>query len=333
MKLLYNLLFCIGLVSCGSNADTLKEYRIQGNAFGTTYTIINFSKKNQTQIKRGVDSIVNAVNHSMSTYITDSDISKINRGDTTVVVDAMFKEVFLLSRKLNQATLGYFDPTVGVLRNAYGFGDVRPQEKIDKPLLDSLMTSVGWSKVRLNDNGTITKENANIYFDFNAIAKGYGIDRIAVYLESLGVYNFLVELGGEVVSRGVHKLKNKPWLLGVEAIESAITARAYEAKLHLANRAMAASGNYRKNRIDKATGQEYVHTINPILGTAKRSDVLSATVLAPTCAEADAWATSCMAMGLAMSKKILENYPDIDVYLRHSNGVYISEGFKNTLVK
>ncbi|MEP0264938.1 FAD:protein FMN transferase [Dokdonia sp.] len=333
--LLILLLICIA--SCSK--ETQDKITINGEAFGTTYGVTYFGKAIEAQnIQKGIDSVVYVVNKSMSTYIHNSDISKINRGDNTIVVDTMFREVFTLSRKLHALTQGYFDPTVGGLRNAYGFGDTKPLTVIDSTSLDSMMQYVGLDKVRLSTNGTIEKEHPEIYFDFNAIAKGYGIDRIAVFLQEEKKENFLIELGGELRGQGRNIGKDSSWFVGVESIDSQLENRSAVTVINLNNRSMAGSGNYRKNRIDSLTGKQYVHTINPITGSAEKSDVLSANVIAPTCAEADAWATSFMAMGLERSKATLATLKDIDAYLvfsqgENTTGTYVTSGFEKLIVQ
>src|SRR5690606_37007058 len=272
------------------------------------------------------------------TYIPESDISKINRGDSTVVVDSIFREVFEISSEVNQKTNGYFDPTIGVLRNAYGFGDVKPLKNIDSTTLDSLMEFVGFQKVKLNSDGSISKEYPQIYFDFNAVAKGFGIDCIGRYLESKGVENYLIELGGEILAKGENLEKNQEWVVGIEAVNSELEDRSFEATVKLKNVGMASSGNYRKFRIDSITGKKYVHTLNPLTGSAEQSDVTSATVIAPTCGVADAYATSFMALGLEKSKELLNNLPDIEAYLTYNDSinhqqVFITDGFKKVIVK
>ncbi|MFT5891152.1 MAG: thiamine biosynthesis lipoprotein [Dokdonia sp.] len=329
------IVLLIGLVSCSQDAPD--KITIQGEAFGTTYAVTYFGELEKApRIKKGIDSVVQVVNTSMSTYIPESDISKINKGDSTLVVDAMFTDVFTLSRKLHSLTNGYFDPTVGGLRNAYGFGDAKPLAVIDSVTLDSMMRYVGFNKVALSPKGTIQKEYSEIYFDFNAIAKGYGIDRIAVFLQDENVSDFLIELGGELRAQGKHQLKDTSWMVGVESIDSSVENRQATVALRLEDRSMAGSGNYRKNRIDSLTGKQYVHTINPLTGSAEKSNVLSANVIAPTCAEADAWATAFMAMGLERSKEVLATQKEIDAYLVFSNeqntiGTYITAGFEKLI--
>lgn len=310
---------------------------LQGEAFGTTYNIQFYSDKD-IDFKQGLDSVIDAVNHSVSTYIPESDISKVNRGDSTLKVDSIFREVFEISKEVNKKTNGYFDPTVGVLRNAYGFGDVKPLKNIDSNTLDSLMNYVGFHKVKINVDGTVSKEYPEIYFDFNAVAKGFGIDLLGRYLESKGVTDYLIELGGEILTKGENLAKNQEWVAGIEAIDSELEDRSFEATVKLKNVGMASSGNYRKFRIDSATGKKYVHTLNPLTGSAEKSDVTSATVLASTCGFADAYATSFMALGLEKSKELLKNLPNIEAYLTFNDSlnnhqVFMTDGFKRKMPK
>jgi thiamine biosynthesis lipoprotein len=333
MRIIGVLLTIIALSACSDRKP--KAIYNQGHAFGTTYFIQYYSSEDQN-LKPGVDSVIAAINQSVSTYIPDSDISRINRGDTTVVVDEYFKEAYLISARLHEETEGYFDPTVGVLRNAYGFGEVKPMERIDSLVLDSLMKYVGFNKVRITEDNRVYKEFPQIYFDFNAVAKGSGLDHIGDYLESKGITDYLIELGGEILAKGENIAKGKPWVVGIETPDSDLDNRSYEATVQLKNEGLAASGNYRKFRVDSITGIKYVHTINPLTGSAEKSDVTSATVIAPTCGEADAYATSFMAMGFERSVALLNNLRDIEAYLTYTdeNGedkVYITTGFKERM--
>lgn len=326
-------LLIISAASCNQEPPP-KLATISGPAFGTTYNIKYYTTE-LLDLSAGIDSVLMAVNQSMSTYWEDSDISRINGGDSSVVTDIMFREVFKLSQKIHQESAGYFDPTIGVLRNAYGFGDTKPLALIDSLTLDSLMVYVGFNKVRLNDDGTVFKENPQIYFDFNAVAKGYGIDRLGAFLDSKGLTNYIVELGGEILARGSNLNRKGPWLTGIEAIDSAREDRTYQAIVNISDIALAASGNYRKFRIDSATGKRFVHTLNPLTGSAETSDVTSATVLAMSCAEADAYATTFMALGFERSKQLLGKLDGVEAYLTYtaadSTGVFITEGFKQLL--
>jgi len=334
MKFIYYIPILLLFISCGKDSKTATI--LQGNAFGTTYTIQFFSSE-EFNSERGIDSVFHAVNKSVNTYMHDSDISKINRGDSTVIVDKIFKDVFKISEEVHKKTKGYFDPTIGVLRNAYGFGDLKPLQKIDSTTLDSLLQFVGFNKVKLTSENKIQKEYPQIYFDFNAVAKGYGIDCLGNYLEAKGVNDYLIELGGEILAKGENVSNEKPWIVGIETVDSQLEDRSVANKVVLENKGMASSGNYRKFRIDSLTGKKYVHTINPLTGSAEKSDVTSATVIAETCGLADAYATSFMALGLEKSKTLLKSLSGIEAYLTYTDSlnqhqVFITDGFKKFLV-
>ena len=334
MKHIIWFLFLILMVSC-KNERPQKSF-FQGQAFGTTFSIQVYSI-NEIDFEKGIDSVLSKVNNSVSTYIPESDISKINNGNTAIIVDNIFIDNFNISAEVYEITGGFFDPTIGVLRNAYGFGDTNPIQEIDSLALDSMMKFVGFNKVKLTPENKIEKLYPEIYIDFNAVAKGYGIDLIGSYLDSKGVGNYLIELGGEILAKGKNIEKNKSWLVGIENVNLSLDDKSYSSIIALENIAMATSGNYRKFRIDSLTGKKFVHTLNPITGSAAKSDITSATVLAPTCALADAYATAFMALGLKKSKAILKNINEIDVYFTYNNQnneeqVFATEGLKNRLL-
>ena len=333
-KLLYNISILLFIVSCIDKTNQVRE--LKGNAFGTTYSL-QFYSENDFNIEKGIDSVIYRVNKSVSTYQVNSDISKINRGDSAIIVDKIFKDVFLISEEVYHKTNGYFDPTIGVLRNAYGFGEVKPLQNLDSKTLDSLLRFVGFQKVKLTSENKIIKIYPQIYLDFNAVAKGYGIDCIGRYLENKGINNYLIELGGEILAKGKNLSLDKAWEVGIEAVDSKLENRTYNTTIALYNIGMASSGNYRKFRIDSITGKKHVHTINPITGSAEKSDVTSATVLAPTCALADAYATAFMALGIEESIKVLDNLHHIDAYLTYNDAsnakqIFITKGFKKKLL-
>jgi thiamine biosynthesis lipoprotein len=322
------------LISCVKKP--LEISIVRGKAFGTTFLIQAYTNQN-LDLGKGIDSILNLVNKSVSTYLPDSDISKINRGDTSVIVDQIFIDNFNLSLEVYQRTEGYFDPTIGVLRNAYGFGDTKPLKVIDNKALDSMLNYVGFHKVKLTEDSKILKQHPEIYFDFNAVAKGYGIDLIGDYLASNKIQNFLIELGGELLAKGVNLKKNKAWVVGIENTFSTINDRSYSKSIILKDMGMATSGNYRKFRVDSISKKRYVHTLNPLTGSAEKSDITSATVLASTCAEADAYATSFMALGFKKSVELINKLDDIEVYLTYSNHdniqqFFVTEGMKKIIL-
>ncbi|WP_121667093.1 FAD:protein FMN transferase [Mesonia aquimarina] len=308
---------------------------ITGNALGTTYSIQFFSTK-KFPVQQKIDSVFEVVNASMSTYIPNSDISKINKGEQDIRVDDMFKEVFSLSKKIHKESNGFFDPTVGNLVNFYGFGADKFNLEKSTEKLDSLMQFVGFDKVKLNHDGRIIKEDPRIYIEFNAIGKGYAVDRISAMLNANNINNYLVEVGGELNTRGKDLQADKNWYVGIDdPLQN--EKRDLVKIISLKNRAMATSGNYRKYRIDSVTGQKYVHTINPKNGLSKKSDLLSASVLAKTCAEADAYATAFMAMGFQKSKQLAKQLPEIDVFFiydeKGSLKSFSTPGFDKVIVK
>jgi thiamine biosynthesis lipoprotein len=324
------LFLSLSIISCTSDIDSAKF--VQGDAFGTTYSVKYYSAKD-FDIEKAIDSVVYQINRSVSTYQPNSDISRINKGDSNIAVDKIFIDNYIISKEIHGVSRGYFDPTIGVLRNAYGFGDTEPLMVMDHKVLDSLMNFVGFDKIELTDKNYIIKEYPQIYIDFNAVAKGYGIDQIGAILKNHGIKDFIIELGGEVLALGKNQEQDKEWMVGIESVKSELEDRKFDVKVALHDMAMASSGNYRKFRIDPITGEHFVHTINPLNGKAEKSDVTSATVLASTCAYADAYATAFMAMGLERSKAVLKDLQGIEVYLTYtdSNGeqqVYMSNGFR-----
>ncbi|NER09296.1 thiamine biosynthesis lipoprotein [Muriicola jejuensis] len=301
--------------SCEPGKEDTKNLAL-GEALGTTYSII-YLTVDSLDLQENIDSVFRVVNRSMSTYIPESDISRINRGDTSVTVDAMFREVLDLSREVYGKTDGYFDPTVGILVNAWGFG---PSEGgiTDSLQIAELMTYVGLDKITLTPDNRIRKAYPEMQIDFNAIAKGYAIDRLAVMLDSHGIENYLVEVGGEIVARGTNTLKGQPWVVGIDDPQVEV-GRRLKLTLFLENEALASSGNYRKFRIDPGTGEKYVHTIDPKTGFTKSSNVLSASVIGPSCAIADAFATAFMAMDLESSIQYLEKDKTLEAYIIYLN--------------
>ncbi len=323
------------LVGCGLTSFKYVKNTNSGGALGTSYSIIYLSDDEQ-DFQKEIDSVFNAVNQSLSTYIPTSDISRINRGETDIIVDHMFQDVFAISDEVYHATAGYFDPTVGSLVNAWGFGPGQ-KVKMDRMKIDSLLSLVGFNKVKLNEKQQVIKENQSIYLDFNAIAKGYAIDRLAKMMEEKGIKDYLLEVGGELVGKGINQIKQKPWVVGVDdpQIEE---GRQLKILIELKDRALASSGNYRKFRIDSVTGKKYVHTIDPKTGYTKNANTLGVTVLANSCAKADAYATAFMAMDLDNTMKLLSNQDELEAYVVYldSEGEakeFMTEGFKEIILE
>lgn len=289
---------------------------IQGNAIGTTFSIRYLDSSN-IDFEPKIDSLIKAINKSTSTYIPSSDISRINKGDTSVVVDAYFEEVFRKSYKIFNETDGDFDPTVGVLVNAWGFGPEEAVGNMDADKIAGLLKFVGFEKVSLK-NKRVKKLYSEIYFDFNAIGKGYLVDVIGRLFEQNNVENYMVEIGGEIRARGVNQ-DEQAWKIAIENPNEDGT-RSFAAIIQLHNESIATSGNYRKYRTS-VDGKKYVHTINTKTGYASESNLLSASVISKSdCADVDGYATAFMAMGLEKTKLFLENYPELKAFL-----IYVDE--------
>lgn len=317
MKKILTLVTII-LISCQpKNREAI--YLIEGEAQGSTYHI-KYISDTKEDLKPAIDSILRVIDLSLSTYLPASAITKINEGDSTVVVDNHFRTVFEASQQIWRESGGLFDPTVGILVNAWGFGKQKVKES-DLPTdetLEKLKQYVGFDKVQLTDDNHIRKKDSHILFDFNAIAQGYTSDVVAAYLNTKGIKNYIVEIAGEMFLRGKNVVDNKPWTIGVENPIKPLDDKELIATIQFSDKGLATSGNYRKVWVD-SNGRKYVHSINPITGKSTPSDVLSATVVAPTTMYADGYATMFMVMGLEKSKMFLEKHPDMAVLLVYSN--------------
>lgn len=283
--------------------------RNEGAVFGTIYHTTYLSEKD---LHEEIKAALAEVDSSLSMFNKESTLSKVNRNES-MQSDSMLNVVFALAQKVSEATDGAFDVTVAPLVNAWGFG-YKNGALPDSAQVDSLKALVGWKRVTI-ENGKVTKDDPRMVMDFSAIAKGFGCDVVANVMRRHGVKNFMVEIGGEVVVEGMNPSK-RPWRVGVnKPIEdSTCVNNELEDVLELTNVAMATSGNYRNYYVTE-DGRKLAHTIDPKSGRPVQHSVLSATVLAPTCAEADAFATSFMVMGLERLKEVLKKQPQLKVFI------------------
>lgn len=307
------LIVLIIFIGCNKDSAT-KNYTLKDAVFGTTYKITYLNAKNNHQ--KSLDSLFLIINNSVSTYLASSDISKVNRGETSVMIDPVFTEVFEKSKKIHRETDGFFDPTVGNLVNAYGFGPEKEKRNLTDNEIKGYMRFVGLDKVSLIE-GKIVKIHPKVYLDFNSIAKGFAIDIVARFFNSKKIDNYLIEIGGEIRAKGT-KDNNKPWIIKLVNPVNAAENEGFKV-INLSNKSMATSGNYRKFRFLE-DGKKYVHTINPKTGLATESNLLSVSVIASLdCADVDAYATAFMAMGLEKTKEFLEKNPQLEVILLFSD--------------
>lgn len=309
VKKLSYLFLILAIISCTNEAPNINSLR--GTAIGTTYSI-RYIDDSGMKFQTKIDSLINAVNRSTSTYISSSDISRINSGDTTVIVDEIFSEVFYKSEKIYKETDGVFDPTIGILVNAWGFGPETSMKDIDSSKIKSLLKYVGFNRVQLK-KGKVEKQYPEIYFDFNAIGKGYLVDVVGRMFEKHHIKNYMVEIGGEIRARGVNE-KQIPWRIAIEN-PNFDGSRSFATTVQLYNESIATSGNYRKFRTSPS-GKKYVHTINAKTGFATESDLLSASVISKSdCADVDGYATAFMAMGYKNTLTFLEQHRELKAFL------------------
>ncbi|MFY0712861.1 FAD:protein FMN transferase [Seonamhaeicola sp. NFXS20] len=302
---------CLGVLftSCAQN---IKNTKITGSVFGTTYSVIYDSEIN---FQQEFDSLFYVLNKSLSTYQVNSDISKLNRNES-IEIDSHFIRVYDASKVIFNETNGAFDPTIGNIVNAWSFGADHTIKKVDSLKIDSLMQFVGFNKTQRHEN-SIEKTNPNIYLEFNAIAKGYGVDVVGEFLESKNVNNYLVEIGGEIRVKGENAEKQLPWTLGVEKPHFDGQQSILKA-IKLKDAAMATSGTYRKFKIDE-NGNRYSHIIDTNTGYPSKTNLLSVSVIANDCMTADAYATAFKAMGIDRVKSFLKSHPELKVFLIFEN--------------
>ena len=322
------VILIVGTILIIRQQHSMPYQKCSGLIFGTTYHVTyQYDEDLQTEVVAKLKE----VDAALSMFNERSTISKINNNQA-VKPDKMFLDVFQLAQQISQDTQGAFDITVAPLVNIWGFGFKHGQEPT-KHAIDSLRQFVGYQKVSY-DGKTIQKQDPRIMLDCSAIAKGYGTDVVARLMDEKGVKNYLVEIGGEVVTRGISE-KRVPWKIGVTkpTDDTLHVGNELQTVLNVTDKAMATSGNYR-NFYYKG-GRKYAHTIDPKTGRPVQHNILSATVLCNQCAKADAYATAFMVMGLDKAREVLERNPDLMVYFiyddKGQNKVWYSPSMKDKI--
>jgi len=305
------LCICFALLSCKD--DKPEHIKLTGPVFGTAFNIQYYSPTSTTY-ETEIDSLFGVINQSLSTYIPESDISRFNRREN-VDLDEHFMTVFNTSKKIFKETKGVFDPTIGNVVNAWNFGPDQNKFLTDSATIANLMHDVGFDKIIIAPNRVIRQ--ADPYLDFNAIAKGYGIDVIAEFLQSKGINNYLVDIGGDMRLGGTNKESQKNWTVGIED-PNFDGSQSYSKTISLSNTSMATSGTYRKFKVDK-NGNRYAHIIDTKTGYPTKTNVLSVSVIAPNCMLADGYATAFQAMGVDDTKQFLKTHPELKVYFIYLN--------------
>lgn len=313
------------LGGCGERVSP-NFHTIQGMELGTTYTII-VEEKDSAGLQSEIDGLFEEANNSMSLYSPNSLISRINRGETDSL-DRHLTYCIELAQVVSKMSGGLYDITVKPLSEAWGFLDKRAE--VGKELnIDSLLQYVGYQKIGVED-GRLIREARGVQIDLNSIAKGYIVDLMGEMLIQRGVENFMVEVGGEIVCRGVNK-RGGEWVIGIDSPYDGniVSGEQLQAKISFTDAGMATSGNYRKYYVDEQ-GRKVVHIINPLTGYSEPSTLLSTTVVANSAALADALCTMLMVMGEERAKEFVENNPQYPTYLVYDGGEEEFRVFYNT---
>lgn len=301
------------LFICFSCQEDIINTKISGQVFGTTYGV-QYYAEDVGNFEKEFDSLFQVINQSMSTYIPNSIISKINRNEEAEI-DEHFKYVLDASKLVYRHTEGAFDPTIGAVVNAWDFGPEGKIENLDSLKIKELMSYVGLNRVGVVD-GKLQKPLIT-RIDFNAIAKGYGVDVIADFLELNGVKDYIVEIGGEIRTKGINKEKGSEWVVGLETPrfdgEQSVLRT-----IKIKDEALATSGTYRKFKVD-SLGNRYAHIIDTKTGYPSKTNLLSISILADNCTMADAYATAFKSMGVEKIKTFMETHGELKVFLIFEN--------------
>ena len=334
-RLFFLLLLASLLFSCAQSSSPqapLPYLSLEGQTMGTYYRV-TYGDPQQRNFQAEIDSLLQAINLEVSTYIKEATISRFNQaegqldlrtaprnGQAGAYANRHFLPNLLKAKEVYALTEGYFDPTVMPLVNYWGFGYTpkKPVEKADSAKVQEILQLVGFGQIELLIDGRDTllqKAQPGVQLDFSAIAKGYGVDEIARLLAAKGIENYLVDIGGEAVARGLSS-RGDIWRIGINKPQEDAAFDEIQAAIPLENRAIATSGNYRN--FYEVDGVKYSHTINPKTGFPERNTLLSASVFAPDCMTADAYATAFMTMGLEKAFALAKQLPEIEAYFIYS---------------
>ncbi len=329
-KLIFRIIFVIVIAGAAYRYFTFQRSELQltyvtGQTMGTIQYNVKYLSSDPENYKPQIDSVLKAFNQSLSTYIPDSEISTLNKTGELADPSSMFLDVIESSQYVFSSTEGTFDPTVGPLVNAWGFGPDKILKVPDSAVVDSLMQLVGFEAISFSND--LIGMNPEMYLDFSAIAKGYAVDLLADFLGSKDFENYMVEIGGEVIAKGVNQ-DGEVWKIGIEDPMVNRNEQKLLAIVKLNNLAMATSGNYRNYY--EVGDRIIAHTIDPRTGYNTNHNLLSASVFAKDCMTADAFATAFMVVGVGEAKRIaVQNDLEIFLIYQEESGElrsYVSEG-------
>ena len=316
MRLSIGLTFAIVFLttSCRKN-EKIPHVRITGETMGTYYRVV-CDCKNAVDVKQQIDSLLIDINNEVSTYIEESLISQINQASVPYKLELQeghFSSNLKSAQKWYRDSDGYMDVSIMPLVNYWGFGytEKRAISRVDSLAVDSLKQLVGLDKWDISDS-YLTKKLSGQEIDFSALAKGYAVDRIGDLLSQAGATNFLVDIGGELLSQGKNENRNA-WTVGISKPDPEAEMTDVQLLIQLEEMALASSGNYRNYY--EVNGQKYGHTLNPKSGFPYQDQLLAISVIAGTCMDADAIATASMAMGYSKAITFIQNMPEVSACL------------------
>jgi thiamine biosynthesis lipoprotein len=330
-QLPFLVLLIVGTVLIIRQQQSTPYQKNAGLIFGTTYSV---TYQCGEDLQEEIEAELKKVDDEFSMFNSQSIVARLNNGEQPELSND-FIDVFKLARQVSEDTNGAFDITVAPLVNAWGFG-FKHEQMPSKEQVDSLRELISYRYVTLKDK-TITMQKPGMMLDFSAIAKGYGVDVVARLLERHDIKNYMVEIGGEITTRGINP-ERVPWRIGVNKPSEDALNENHELQtiLNVTDKSMATSGNYRNFYVKG--GKKYAHTIDPKTGYPVQHSLLSATVLTDRCAKADAYATSFMVLGMDGAKQILERHKELMAYLIYTDNkgnlsVWYSPSLKDKIVK
>lgn len=328
----------LGVLALGTacTPKTKSYATIDGFAQGSTYHIV-YNDPQGRDLRNDIEELLEDFDNSLSVYNPSSLLTRLNGNDTAAAPDKWFTECLEISRGISDDTDGAFDVTLRPLIAAYRIGTDDTPHILSQREIDSIRAFTGYKKVRI-ENGQLVKDDPRLALDFNAIAQGYSSDLMGAMFDSLGIRDYMVEIGGEILCKGKNP-EGKEWRVGIDRpVEgNMVPGEDLQTILTLTDRGLVTSGNYRKFAFDE-NGNKVTHTIDPHTLKPAVHNLLSATIIAPTSAIADGYATACMVIGLEKSKQLLERHPEMEAYLVFSQpdgsmGVYTTPNIRKRIVK
>lgn len=334
MKPLLGISLLIILLCTGCRNGKRPYATVDGFAQGSTYHVVYHDPQGRN-LQSNIEELLEDIDNCLSLYNPSSLLTRINLNDTSAMPDRWIMDCFEFSRQISDDTDGAFDITLRPLLAAYRIGTEETPRMLSQAEIDSIRPFIGYKKVRIED-GKLIKEDPRIALTFDAIAQGYSADLMARMFDTLGIRDYMVEIGGEIYCKGKNP-NGEEWRVGIDrpVDGNMVPGEDLQTILTISNKGLVTSGNYRKFAYDE-NGNKVTHTIDPHTLRPAALSLLSATIVAPTATVADGYATACMVIGLEKSKELLARHPELEGYLVYSQpdgtmGVYATENIRKRI--